>query len=160
MVTQEQSPLTGVWNGRRMLQDVHDGEAILHANSHEKTWHQRKMVCHVALISIAKVSYRVLRPLVSLGKQHSILELLAKLMAQFFQEGVRLLEVLAVRPFSLKEIRHGIEAQAGYAHTQPEIDRLYHCLLNLRVIVIQVGLMRVKPVPVIGFGKRVKGPVR
>ena len=73
---------------------------------------------------------------------------------------MRLGQVLAVRPFPLEEIRHGIEPEAVEAEIEPEAQDVEHRLLDLRVVVVQVGLMREEPVPVVLTGDGVPRPVR
>ena len=55
VVAQEQRPLAVVRNSRRLLQDVDEGIAVLHASGHEHARHERKMEGHVALVAVAEV---------------------------------------------------------------------------------------------------------
>ena len=80
--------------------------------------------------------------------------------AQLPQEGVRLGQVLAVRPLALVEVRHGIQPHAIHAHLQPEIDDPEELLVDGGIVEIQVGLMGVEAVPEVGLGHRVPRPVR
>ena len=47
--------------------------SMLHG--HEQPRHQREVEGHVALVAVAEVGDRVLRPLVRLGQQHPVAEL-------------------------------------------------------------------------------------
>ena len=122
VVAQEQRPLAVVGDLRRLRQDVDDREAILHVNRHEHPRHDREVEVHVALVAVAEVGGGVLGPLVRLGEQHPVLEARVDVRAQLLEEGVGLRQVLAVRPFGLVEVRHGVEPQPVDAHVEPEVD--------------------------------------
>ena len=79
--------------------------------------------------------------------------------SQLLQKVVSLRQIFAVRPFALVEIGHGVQPQPVHAHIEPEIERLADRLVNLRVVEVQVGLMRIKAMPVVGLGHRIPGPV-
>ena len=65
----------------------------------------REVERHVALVAVAEVGGRVLRPLVRLGEQHPVREPLVDVGAQLAQERVRLGQVLAVRALALVQVR-------------------------------------------------------
>ena len=114
----------------------------------------------MAFVAVAEIGGRVLGPLVRLGQQHSVAELLVDVRAQLAQEGVRLRQVLAIRAFALEQIRHRVEPQAVDAHPQPEIEHVEHRLADFRVVEVEIRLMAVKAVPEIRAGHRVPAPVR
>ena len=72
MIAQEHRPLTIIGNRRRLFEDVDDRKPVLHLKRHEHARHERKVEVHVRFVAFAKVSRRVLRPLISLREQHSI----------------------------------------------------------------------------------------
>ena len=108
----------------------------------------------------AKISSRVLRPLVGLCKQHAIREFRIDVSAKFLKIFMRLGQILAVRVFPFVKVRDGIEPKPVHTHRQPEIADLLHGIVHGRIIKIQVRLMRIKPMPVVGFRERVPRPVR
>ena len=68
MVAQEERPLAIFRNRGRLLENVGDRVAVLHAQRHEEPRHDREVKRHVALVAVAEVGDRVLRPLVGLGR--------------------------------------------------------------------------------------------
>ena len=76
------------------------------------------------------------------------------------EELVRLGEVLAVRALALEEVGHGVEAEAVEAEVEPEAQRVEHRLLDLGVVVVEVGLVAEEAVPVVRAGLLVPRPVR
>src|SRR6266699_3208369 len=82
------------------------------------------------------------------------------MVAHLLEKLMSLGEVFAVGPFSLKEVRDGVEPYAVDSQVEPEIERLEHRLFDLGVVEVQVRLMRIEPVPVVRAGYVVPGPVR
>ena len=115
---------------------------------------------HVAFVAVAEVGADVGRPLVGLGEEHAVLVVLVEPAAHALEHVVRLREVLARRSLALDEIGDRVEAQAVHAEIQPEAHDLDDLLEDLRVVVVQVGLMMEEPVPVVLLGDRIPGPVR
>ena len=72
VVAQEQRPLAGVGNRRRLRHDVGDGQPVLLAQRHVDARHQRKVKCHVAFVAIAEVGTHVGGPLVGFGQNHAV----------------------------------------------------------------------------------------
>ena len=72
MIAKKHCPLTIIGNWRSLLEDVDDRKPILHLQRHEHAGHEWKVKVHVRFVAFAKVSRRVLRPLISLREQHSI----------------------------------------------------------------------------------------
>ncbi len=159
VVAQEQRPLRGVRDGRRLRQDVDDREPVLHADRHEQSRHEREMECHVALVTLAEVGDRILGPLVGLGEQHAIGVVRIDMPAHLFEELVGLGQVLAVGALALEQVGDGVEPQAVDAAIEPEVHGLQHGLLDLWALEVQVGLVRVEAVPVIRSSGVVPGPV-
>ena len=52
MIAQEQRPLARFGNGRRLLENIDDRNAIFHAQGHEEPRHERKMKRHVAFVPL------------------------------------------------------------------------------------------------------------
>ncbi len=148
-------------DGRRLLQDVHDGKAVLHLDGHEQARHDREVEAHVALVAVAaaEVGDGILRPLVGLGQQHAVFVLAVQVAAQLLEEDVRLGQVLATGAVALVQVGDGVEAQAVDAALQPEVEDAEDGLVDGEVVVVEVGLVRVEAVPVKGVGDRVPGPV-
>ncbi len=160
VVAQEHRPLAGLGDRRGLLHDVHDGEPVLHVDRHEQPRHDGKVKGHVALVAVAEVGGGVLRPLVGLGQQHAAGVVLVHVGAELPEEGVRLRQVLAVGALALVQVGHGVEAHPVHPQVEPEIHGLRHGVPHPGVVVVQVGLVGVEPVPVVGLGHRVPRPVR
>src|SRR5262249_44173880 len=69
-------------------------------------------------------------------------------------------EVLVDRTLPLAQVGYGVQAEAIHTNIQPETHSSEDGLQDLRVVVIQVGLMREKTMPIICPSHRVPGPVR
>ncbi len=76
------------------------------------------------------------------------------------QNGVRLCQVLRVRPLSLDEIRHGVQPHAIDAELEPEVENGLNCFEDCRIVEVQVRLVRVEAVPVVRLRNRIPRPVR
>src|SRR5262249_7625190 len=99
---------------------------------------------HVALVPIAEVGDRVFRPLVRFGEQHSTVEALVDVTPQFLEEGVRRRKIFAVRTFLFVEIWNRIEPKTIHAEVEPKIDDRQKRLLDVRVLEIEIRLVRIK----------------
>src|SRR4030095_9004561 len=64
-----------------------------------------------------------------------------------------------VRPLAFIEIGHGVQANPIDPEVEPEVERFENGLVNLRVVEVEVRLMRVEAMPVVGVGHRVPGPI-
>ena len=159
VVAQEERPLGVLGQVRRLGQDVDDGVAVLHAQGHEHARHEREVEGHVALVAVAEVGHRELRPLVGLGQQHAVGEALVDMAAQSLQEGVRLGQVLAAGALALVEVRDGVQAQAVDAGLEPVVDDVEQGLGHARLVEVEVRLVAVEAVPEVGPGHGVPGPV-
>ena len=69
-------------------------------------------------------------------------------------------KIFVIGAFALDQIGHGVEPQSVNAQVQPEAHHAQNRFEHLRIVEIQVGLVRIKPVPVIGAGDRIPRPVR
>ena len=156
VVAQEQRPLAGLGNGRCLFEDVHDRQAVLHAQRHEQPRHERKMKRHVAFVALAlaEVGHRVLRPLVGLAQQHAVAVFLVHVRAQPLEDGVGFRQVFATGALAFVEIGHGVQPQPVHAQVEPEIHHLDHFVMHLRVVPVEVRLVREEAVPVIGARPR------
>ena len=159
VIAQEQRPLAIGRDGRRFLQDLHHRKAILHANGHEQARHQREMKGHVAFGAVGEIGDRVLGPLIGFGQQDAVLVFRIDVLAKLLQERVRFGQVFAVGAFPLVQIGHRVQAESVHAQVEPKVDHVQDRLLHLRIVEVEIGLMRVEAMPVIRFGDRIPGPV-
>ena len=159
VVAQEQRPLGARWDVRGLLQDVDQREPVLHLECHVHARHHREVERHVTFVAVAEVFARVLRPLVRLGQQHAVGELLIDVGAQLLQELVGLREVLAGGAFTFIQIRDGIEAQPVDPQIEPEVHDLDDGVMHSRIVEVEVRLMGVEPVPEVRTCNRVPRPV-
>ncbi len=113
----------------------------------------------MAFVAVAEVLDDVLRPLVRLGEEDAVGVARVDLGADALEVRVRLREVLAVRPFALEEVRHGVEAEAVDPEVEPEAQHIEHRLLHLGVVEVEVGLVVEEAVPVVLAAHRVERPV-
>ena len=161
VIPQEERPLAGFGNRGRLLQDVHDGLAVLHAHGHEKPRHEREMESHVALVAaaLAKVGGGIFGPLIGLAQQHAVAIIFIHMLAEPFQKGVRLGQVLATGVLAFVEVRHGVQPQAVHPQVEPEVHHFEQGFVHGGRGVVQVGLMGEEPMPVIGIGRMVPVPI-
>src|SRR5689334_15919616 len=68
-------------------------------------------------------------------------------------------QVLAIGAFTFVQIRYGIQPETIYSHIAPEIDKVEHFLLYQRIVVIEIGLVMKKAMPVILFCYGIPAPV-
>jgi hypothetical protein len=108
VVAKEERPLALCRDRRRLLEDVGDGVAVLHAQRHEKARHDGKVEGHVTLVAVAEVRDRILGPLVGLCEQHAIRKFPIDVRAKVFEIRVRFRQVFAVRAFAFEQIRNGV----------------------------------------------------
>ena len=160
VVAQEDAPLAAVGDLRGLGQDLGDRVALLAPHGHEHARHQREVEAHVALVAVAEVLDDVGGPLVGLGQEHPAGVGGVDLLAQALQVLVGLGQVLAVGAVALVEIGDGVEAEAVEADVEPEAHDVEHRLLDLFVLVVEVGLVGEEAVPVVLLALRVPGPVR
>ncbi len=160
VVAQEERPLRGVGDGRRLVEDVDDREPILHPQRHVHPWHEREVERHVALVAGAEVGHGVLGPLVGLGEQHPVAMVLVDVRAKLAQEPVRLGQVLAVGALTLVEVGDRVEAQPVDAHLEPEVHGPLDRLPDPPAVEVEVGLVGIEAVPVVGSRDGVPRPVR
>jgi hypothetical protein len=121
VVAQEERPLAVLGDRRRLLQDVDDRKAVLHAQRHEHPRHQREVERHVALVAVAEVGDRVLRPLVRLGEEHAVLNWRRRAPAARFRKRASRAGSRS-RALALEQVRHGVEPQAVDAQLEPEVE--------------------------------------
>ncbi len=160
MIPQEHQPLARLGNRRRLLEDIQDRKAVLHVDAHEQPRHDRKMERRVALVAVAEIRDGVLRPLVGFGQQHPSGKSLVDVLPELFQKRVRLRQIFAVGAFALVEIGNRVQPHTIDARLQPIIDEAEQRLVHLRIVEIQVRLVRIEPVPVIRFRQRIPRPIR
>ena len=66
MIAQEQRPLAGGRDFRRLLQDFGDGLTVFQLYPHEHPRHQGEMKRHVEFIAVTEVRAKVRGPLIGL----------------------------------------------------------------------------------------------
>ncbi len=160
MVAQEHRPLAGLADLGRLRQDLHHRVAVFLGDGHVHARHEREVVGHVALVTLAEVLAHVLGPHVGLGQQQLVGVLGVDPAAQFLDHLVRLAQVLVARAFALDEVGNGVEAEPVHALLQPELHHAEHRRAHLGVVEVQVGLVAEEPMPVVLPGDLVPGPVR
>jgi len=146
-------------NGRRLLENVDDGETILHLQRHEHARHERKMETHLRFVAVSEIGNGVFRPLVGFRQQHAAGEFKIDMGTQLFQVGVGLGKIFAISTFALIKIRDGVEPQSIHPEAEPKVANFLDCFVDQRVVEVEIGLMRIEAMPVIRFHDRVPGPV-
>ena len=68
-------------------------------------------------------------------------------------------QVLAVGVLALVQVGHGVKPHTVDAHLKPVFEQRKDRFLDGGVVEIEVGLVRVKTMPVVGLGHRVPAPV-
>ena len=114
----------------------------------------------MALVAIAEILRGLLGPLVGLGEQHAVGVVGIHGGADRLEYGMGLGEVLAVRALALHEVGDGVETQPIDTHVEPVTHDVEDSLEHLRVVEVEVGLVRVEAVPIERLGLLVPGPVR
>ncbi|MNG94704.1 hypothetical protein D3C79_537200 [compost metagenome] len=161
VVAQEDRPLAVGRDFRGLAQDVGDREAVFHGQGHVHARHQREVEGHVAFVALAFAEVRagVLGPLVGLGQQHAVGVVGVDFGADRLEYVVGFGEVLVVGAIALDQVGDGVQAQAIDTQVEPEAHHPDHRLEHLRVVEVEVGLVRVEAVPEVLAGDRVPGPV-
>ena len=160
MVAQEYRPLAAVRNIRGLLHDLGDGVAVFLGDRHVNARHERKVICHVALIAVAEILAHILGPLICLREQEPILVVRIDGGAQLLDDLVRFAQILVVRALALDQIRDGVEAEPVDPHVEPETHDPQHRIHDFRIVEIQIGLVAEEAMPEIRLGDRIPGPVR
>ena len=159
VVAEEERPLAGLGDVRRLVQDLGDGVPILLLQRHEHARHQREVERHVAFVAVAEVRAHVGGPLVRLGQQHAVRVRRVELAPHPLQHGVRFRQVLVVGAFADAQIRHRVEPQRVDAEIEPELHHVDDGVDDRRVVVVEIRLMRKEAVPVVLAGDRIERPV-
>ncbi len=159
MIAKEDRPLATSGDGRRLIEDIDNREAVFHLDGHEDARHQRKMEGHVAFVAAAEIGGSIFRPLVRFRQEDAVFEGFVEMGAQLLEKAMSGGEIFAVGPFLLKEIGNRVKANAVNAERHPEIDHPQHLGLHFRVFEIEVRLMGIKTVPVVSLGDRIPRPV-
>ena len=159
MVAQENAPLTAFGDCGGLPQDVGDRIAVLLGDGHVHPRHQREVKSHVALVAVAEIGARVLRPLVRLGQQHPAVVMLVQIGADRLEDRVGLRQVLVVGAVAFHQIGDRVKPQTVHALVQPEMHDLQNAGHHVGVVEVQVRLMVEEPVPVELAGHRIPGPV-
>ena len=69
MIAKKNGPLAVGWDRRGLVKNINDRVTVFHLDGHEHSWHQREMIIHVTLITIAKIRGSILRPHICFCKQ-------------------------------------------------------------------------------------------
>ena len=109
MIAQEHRPLTIIGNRRSLLEDIDDRKSILHLQRHEHARHEWEVKVHVRFVAFAKVSRRILRPLIGLREQHSIWKFCIDMSAQRTEIVMRLRQILAAGVLPFVKVWDGVE---------------------------------------------------
>lgn len=160
VIAQEDGPLAIVGDRWRLADDVGDRVAVFAREAHEDARHEREVEGHVALVALAEIGARVLGPLIGFRQQHAVRIALVDLGPEPLQDLVGLRQVLVVGPVALDEVGHRVEAQTVDPHVEPEAQDAQDVRQHARIVVVEVGLVRIEAVPEIGLRHRVPGPVR
>ncbi len=110
-------------------------------------------------VAFAEIRSRVFWPLVGFCQEHAVRVVGVDLGANRLEHPVGLGQVLIVGTVALDQVRDGIQAQAIDPEVEPEAHYPDHRLEHLRVVEVEVWLMRVETVPEVLAGDRVPGPV-
>ena len=163
VVAQEDGPLAGFRDLRRLAHDVGDRVPVFLGDRHIHARHQREVERHVAFVAalgqIAEIGQHVFRPLVGFGQQHAVGIAFIHGGADLLQDVVGLAEVLVVGALALDQVGHGVEPEPVHAHLQPVAQHAQHFAHHGRIVEVQVRLVRIEAVPEIGLCDRVPGPV-
>ncbi len=114
----------------------------------------------MAFVAGAEILQHVFGPLIGLGEQHAVLVAHVEFATQALEDIVGFGQVLVAGAFALDQIGNGVEPQRVDPEIEPEPHDPDDRLEYLRIIEIQIRLMRIKAVPVIGLRHRVPAPVR
>src|SRR5580704_10803702 len=68
-------------------------------------------------------------------------------------------EILAAGSFPFDKVRDRVKPQTVDTEIETEIEDFVRRGFHLRIVVVQIGLMRKESVPEIGFGNRIVGPI-
>src|SRR4051812_26334376 len=71
------------------------------------------------------------------------------MLAKLLQKRMCFGQVFTIGTFALKEVRNSIQPKAIYPHSAPVIQYFEHFFLHLQAIIVQVGLVMEKAMPVI-----------
>ena len=114
----------------------------------------------MTFVVVAEILQYVFRPLIGLGQQHAVGIAAVEFAPQSLQDRMRLRQIFVVGAFALDQIGDRVEAHRVDPHIKPIAHRRRHGAEHQRVVEIEVGLVRIKPVPVIGLRHLVPRPVR
>ena len=159
VVAQEQSPLAVGGYVRRLPQDVRDRKPIFLGDRHVDARHQREVVRHVAFVAFAKIGVDVFRPLVCLGEKHLAGRIGVQLGSDLLDDGVGFRQIFVVGSFALAQIRNCVQTKAVDAEIKPSPHDLDHGQEHVRIVKIEIRLMRKEAMPVVGLRLLVPGPI-
>jgi hypothetical protein len=114
---------------------------------HEDARHQWEMEAHVELVALAEGRTGIFGPHVGLGEQHGARRVGIGKLAGAPQIGLGLRQVISARAIPLEDIRCRVHASAIHAQVGPELHDAHHGPLDLRMGVVQIGLMGAEPAP-------------
>lgn len=159
MVAKEEGPLAVFGYGGELFDDVADGPCDASGYGNEEAGHEGEVEAHMELIVIAEVMGDIGGPLIGLGQEEGSGESFINELAQAFAEGMGFGEIFAVGAIPFVEIGHRVDTEAVETHGQPVGHDLKHFFLHGGIVVVEIGLVAVKSMPVVGSGTVVPCPV-
>src|SRR5262245_3245623 len=111
------------------------------AQCHKDARHEGKVKGHMAFVIVTKIWSYSCWPLVRLGKKHACFVVLVEEATHFFEYGMRLGEVFVDCTLTFAQVGYSVQAQAIYTDIEPETHGPKYSFQDLRISVIQVGLM-------------------
>ena len=160
VIAQEDGPLAGLRNVRRLRHDLGDGIAVFLRDGRVHARHQRKVICHMAFVGVAEVFAHVFGPLVGLGQKKLAGVVLVDQCADLLDDRVRLGKIFIVGSVALDEVRNRVQPETVDAHVQPEAHDLENGLEHPGIVEVEIRLVAEKAVPVELLRELVPGPVR
>ena len=112
-----------------MLEHIENRPAVFTPQAHEQAGHQGKMKRHMELIAVSEIGAHVARPLIGLGKKHTVPVTLIDALTNFFQVGMGFRQIFAHGAFALEQIGDRVAPEPVQSLIQPEFHDLHasHC---------------------------------
>ncbi len=128
-------------NVRRLPQNVGNWKTVFLGDRHVNSWHQGKVIGHVALVAVTEIGADVFRPLIGFGEEEFGGRVRIEFGPDFFDDCVGFREILVVGSFALAQIWNGAQTETADAVIKPAPHDLNHGRKHPRIIVIEVRLM-------------------
>ena len=127
---------------------------------HEHARHDREMERHVALVAVAEIGDGVFRPLIRFRQQHPVRYFASTCARSFFRNACvsgRFSQFVPSRSIQIRN-RRPDETRPRPCRTRNRSTPCTACA-NVRVVEVQIGLVRIEAMPVISLRDRIPGPV-